>query len=106
MLVINRKTVYIVVYFDDILLLSASLMASNTVADIIGKRLEIRIEKKVTKLLGIIINLPRKGKLKIRSVSMIEHMLEMFNLKNYRGFSSPLAPGTFLTKMVHIDEIH
>lgn len=100
MLVISGDTVYILVYVYDMLLVDASRSSLAAVADTIGKFFEIKIETKVAKFLGIVVErYKEKGEIQIHSATLIEHMLETFNMQNCRGVSNPLAPGTALPKL-------
>ena len=103
LLVFKGTQVFILVYVDDMLLVGITLAVLKEVAQIIGNRVAVRIENKVAKFLGIIIDRYReKGEIHIHSAAMIDHMLETFNMNACRGVSNHLAPGTVLTTVQSI----
>ena len=104
-LTVERETVYILAYVDDILMLAQIGKVLKQVADTIARRFEVRIEKEVTKFLGMVIEQdPVSRTVKMHS-TMINQMIEKFGMMNSNPTKTPLSEGTVLSiNMAPVDE--
>ena len=101
MLIFQGEHVYILVYVDDMLLLSRLGRTLEAIAALIATRFEVRIESNVSKFLGMSIEQdPFTKSIKIHSNSMIEQMPKNFECVNCKPMSIPVPPGTVLTKRI------
>lgn len=74
-------TIYVLVYIDDMLLVGPDKNELTKIAASLAKNVELRVEKDVTKFLGIIIYRNRsKGSLKKPSPFMIDDMINKFRM--------------------------
>lgn len=97
-LTIDGNAVYILVYVDDILMLAKRNAVLKKVARLIAAKLEVRIEERVSKFLGMIIEKdPIRKTVKIHSSTLIQQMLERFGMKDSRPVKTPLSEGTALS---------
>ena len=93
----NEETVHVLVYVDDILLLCKKTSYLNAVASNIGNKFEVRIERSVTKFLGMIIERNDSDKsIKIHSRTMIDQMLQKFGMNSCKAATTPLPEGISL----------
>ena len=97
---------FILVYVDDVLLLAKVNALIEQVAIKFQNRFEIRIERNVTKFLGMIIEQDKvHGVIKLHSRTMIDQMLDKFGMDSGRALSNPLAEGISLSvSMGPVDE--
>ena len=105
-LIIDGETVYIVVYVDDILMLAHIMKVLRQVPDMTTRNFEVRIEKKVTKFLGMVIEQDSVSRtVKMHSCTMIDQMMEKFDMMNSLPAKTPLPEGVFLSiTMAPVDE--
>ena len=102
----DGSTVFILVYVDDLLLLAKGIKVLRDVAQVIANKFEVRIEHKVTRFLGMIIEQdPASNSIKLHSLIMIAQMLDRFGTAECKSASTPLPEGLVLsTTMAPVDE--
>ena len=88
---------YILVYVDDIIIVGSSDTAIQSTARQIGQEFEVRIEERVKKFLGIVIERGKTGEMRLHSAPTIARMVEKFNCANARPISTPMPAGTILS---------
>ena len=94
----SNGTVHILVYVDDILLLCKATIYLKELALQIAKAFEVRIERSVTKFLGMIVERdPVSKSIKIHSRSMIDQMMNKFGMENCKAVATPLPEGISLS---------
>jgi len=88
--------VLLVVYVDDILLVSNSERGFEEIIWHFEKRFEIRIMKVVEKFLGFTVE-DNGETVKIHNAPMVERLLNHFKMRDCKGASTPLACGVNLS---------
>ena len=79
-------------------MLGSMMKFLNEIAKTIGDTFEIRVEEKVSKFLGMIIEQdPIQKIVKIHSSTLIDQMLERFGMVDGKPVKTPLPEGIFLS---------
>ena len=94
----NEETVHVLVYVDNILLLCKKTSYLDAVASKIANKFEVRIERSVTKSLGMIIERKASDEsIKIHSRTMRDQMLHKFGMNSCKAATTPLPEGISLS---------
>ena len=88
---VDSHLVFILVYVDDILLVSELMSVLDRLSKTIAGRFEVRVEKSVRKFVGMIIEQdPVNQTIKLHSSTMIDQMLCKFGMAGCTTVSTPL----------------
>ena len=91
---VEKDTIFILVYVDDMLLLGKRQEHLQLYAQKITTKYESRIESDITKFLGIVIDRNKQlGIIKVSSGYMIDQMLEKFGMTKCKEANVPILQG-------------
>lgn len=97
----DNVKVWLVLYVDDILIISTSTNAINDVMRVLSKEYRMKDVGKVNEFLGITIDYDRnEGTMTLSQSSKIEKMIKRFGMENCKGVATPLDKSytTFLNQ--------
>ena len=93
----RNSMMFVLVYVDDILFVGSDDNRISQTVQQLSESFEIRVEDRVEKFLGILVDCRDNGDVHLHSSPAVQRILRQFNFENCRPAATPLPAGTILS---------